>query len=301
MSEAAQEIAPESAEEEYVPGVDPDPEMPDFDLFGGDVEESVVTTEEATEEAKEEKPKPDDGWSARVKKDRSQRKREIELKKREQELSQKERLVSNDQQLRDSFMSNPEKFLESQGVDPMEFFADWTNRISTGINSPDENTRLSSTERQVKELKQELIRRDQERLQNATAAQQQDAINGYYSQIDGFIKSTEDYPLTKEQCTAPDIAQGIAAYYQKTGVELGFDEACKMIEDGLGEKETNIFNDPAIIAKFKKYHGLDASNNRGRRSHLTLSNNLETQPTKTPAEDMTDDEIHEFWKGKLFT
>jgi hypothetical protein len=254
MSEAAQEIAPESAEEEYVPGVDPDPEMPDFDLFGGDVEESVVTTEEATEEAKEEKPKPDDGWSARVKKDRSQRKREIELKKREQELSQKERLVSNDQQLRDSFMSNPEKFLESQGVDPMEFFADWTNRISTGINSPDENTRLSSTERQVKELKQELIRRDQERLQNATAAQQQDAINGYYSQI-----------------------------------------------DGLGEKETNIFNDPAIIAKFKKYHGLDASNNRGRRSHLTLSNNLETQPTKTPAEDMTDDEIHEFWKGKLFT
>jgi len=73
-----------------------------------------------------------------------------------------------------------------------------------------------------------------------------------------------------------------------------------MIEDGLVEKENTIFNDPSIIAKFKRYHGLDASN-KGRRSQVTLSNTLQTQPTKTPVEDMSDDEIHEFWKGKLFT
>ena len=302
MSEAAETVVEESQNEtaEHVPGIDPDVELPDFNIYAEEESQNETVAEEKKEEAKEEVA-PDSTWSARVKKDRSQRKKEIEFKKREQEILAREQRVGSAEGLRDAFMSNPEKFLEAQGVDPLEFFSDWTNRISTGVNNPSEDTRLSSTERQVKELREELQRRDQARLAKHTADEQQGAINQYYSQVDNFIKSTDDYPLTKEQCTAPDIAQGIAAYYQKTGVELGFDEACKMIEDGLGEKETNIFNDPAIIAKFKKYHGLEASNNKGKRSRLTLSNNLETQPTKTPAEDMSDDEIYDFWKGKLFT
>ena len=299
MSEAAESQEAPAAED--LAGLTPDAELPDFNIYSEESEESQVETAESQPEVEVKDKKPDDGWSARVKKDRAQRKKEIDLKKREHQLSQKETTVLNEKHLRDAFMANPEKFLEAQGVDPLEFFADWTHRISTGINDPSENTRMSNTERQVKELREELSKRDQQRLQNATAKQQQEAIDGYYSQIDDFVKSTDSYPLTKEQCTSQDIAQGVAAYYQKTGVELGFDEACKMIEDGLSEKETNIFNDPAIIAKFKKYHGLDASNKKGKRSHLTLSNNLQTQPTKTPAEDMSDDEIHEFWKGKLFT
>ena len=304
MSEAAEAVSEssEAAEAPQAEFSDPaEQEMPSFNIYEEaesepqSAEGDSVSEESVKEEAEKE------SWSAKIKRDRAQRKKEIELKKKEQELSQKEIGLSSAQQMRDAFIKNPEEFLQNQGIDPMEFFADWTNRISTGINEPTENTRLSSTERQVKELQEELQRRDRERLEKASAQQQQQAIEQYYSQIDNFVKSTDDYPLTKEQCSSQDIAQGIAAYYQKTGVELGFDEACKMIEDGLVEKENNIFNDPSIIAKFKKYHNLDASNNKGRRSQVTLSSNLQTQPTKTPAEDMTDDEIHEFWKGKLFT
>ena len=284
------------AEREHVPGLDPDPELPDFNLFGDDIEEPATT-----EEKKEEPEKKDESWSAKVKKDRQQRKKEIEFKRREQELAVKEAGLKSSEELREKFVKDPEGFLEKQGIDPMEFFSDWTNRIATGVNEPSDGTRLSQTERQVQELRDELRQRDQERAQRANAAQQQAAIKEYYSKIDTFMKATEDYPLTKEQCSAEDIGQGIAAYHQRTGVELSFPEAAKMIEDGLAEKENNIFNDPAIIAKFKKYHGLDASNTKGKRSQVTLSNTLQTQPTKTPVEDMSDDEIYEFWKGKLFT
>jgi len=293
--EAVSETTSEAVESDYIPGISEDPELPDFNLFGDDIEEPAVV-----EEKKEEPQKKQDTWSSKVKKDRQQRKKEIELKRREQEIASKEVVASSSDELRDKFLKNPEEFLTSQGIDPMEFFSDWTNRISTGINAPSDETRLSQTEQQVKQLREELQKRDRELVDSATAKQQEEAIKEYYSKVDDFMRSTEDYPLTKEQCSAEDIAQGIAAYHQKTGIELSFPEAAKMIEDGLVEKENTIFNDPSIIAKFKRYHGLDASN-KGRRSQVTLSNTLQTQPTKTPAEDMSDDEIHEFWKGKLFT
>ncbi len=294
--ETAEAVSGDVSQGEHRPGIDPDPEMPDFNLFGDDVEVSVPAEAKADEPEKKE-----DTWSARVKKDRQQRKKEIEIKRREQELAVKEAGLTSSDELREAFLKDPEGFLENQGIDPMEFFSDWTNRISTGVNEPSDGTRLSQTERQVQELREELQRRDQASAQRANAAQQQAAVNEYYSKIDTFMKATDDYPLTKEQCSAEDIGQGIAAYHQKTGTELSFPEAAKMIEEGLSEKENNIFNDPAIIAKFKKYHGLDASNTRGRRSQVTLSNTLQTQPTKTPAEDMSEDEIYDFWKGKLFT
>jgi len=299
--EATSEEASEAVDSDYVPGISEDPELPNFNLFGDDIEEPVTPKEKSGESGEEEKEEKEEAtWSAKVKKDRQQRKKEIEIKRREQEIAVKEANLTSSDELRASFLKDPEGFLEKQGIDPMEFFSDWTNRISTGVNEPSDGTRLSQTERQVQELKEELQRRDQETAQRSNAAEQQVAIKEYYSKIDKFMKSTDDYPLAKEQCSAEDIGQGIAAYHQKTGIELSFSEAAKMIEDGLIEKESSIFNDPAIIAKFEKYHGLDASN-KGRRSQVTLSNTLQTQPTKTPAEDMSDDEIHEFWKGKLFT
>ena len=299
--EATSEEASEAVDSDYVPGISEDPELPNFNLFGDDIEEPVTPKEKSGESGEEEKEEKEEAtWSAKVKKDRQQRKKEIEIKRREQEIAVKEANLTSSDELRASFLKDPEGFLEKQGIDPMEFFSDWTNRISTGVNEPSDGTRLSQTERQVQELKEELQRRDQETAQRSNAAEQQVAIKEYYSKIDKFMKSTDDYPLAKEQCSAEDIGQGIAAYHQKTGIELSFSEAAKMIEDGLIEKESSIFNDPAIIAKFEKYHGLDASN-KGRRSQVTLSNTLQTQPTKTPVEDMSDDEIHEFWKGKLFT
>ena len=113
------------------------------------------------------------------------------------------------------------------------------------------------------------------------------------------MKTTENFPLVKAQCSAQDVAEGIAAYYKQTGVELQFDEAFKMIEDGLRKREDEVFNNPEIIARFKSFHGLDASK-KGKRSQLTLSSNLSAQPTKVAPEEMSDDEIIDYWKGKIY-
>ena len=306
MSDAAQETvteapAQEAPQDEYVPGLDPDPELPDFDLFGEDIAESAPV--EAKKEPATEAPQHDDSWSSKVKKDRDQRKREIELKRREQSIAQKEGSVASLENLRENFLKNPEQFLEAQGIDPLDFYSDWTDRLAKGSNEMGADLRLSETERELKALKEEMSKRDGRRLREEAGKRQEQEIRKYYSQISSFMKSeeAEQYPLAREQCTPEDVAQGIAAYYEKTGVELSLDEAFKKVETGLLKREQDIYGDPAVIAKFKQYHGLEASNKKGRRSQVTLSNTLQTQPTKTPAEEMSDDEIYEFWKGKLFT
>ena len=300
MSDAAEEIATEV--EATLEGSE---ELPNFDIYSDDSSEEAETAAPAPEVAKavetQEAPKEDTSWSARVKKDRKLRKREIEFKKREQEIAQREQSVTSLEGAKDAILKDPNAFFKSQGIDPLDFYSDWTNRLATGQNKASADVRLSATEEELRNLKAELAKRDKANVEASAKSEQNRALNVYYGKIKTFMASTDDYPLTKEQCTVQDIAQGIGEYYQKTGIELGFDEAFKLVEKGLGEKENNIFNDPSIIAKFKKYHGIDASKKSGKRSRVTLSNNLETQPTKTPAEDMTDDEIYEFWKGKLFT
>ncbi len=306
MSDAAQETATEAPAEEapqdgYILGVEPDPELPNFNLFEEDGEEAAPV--EAKEEPSGEEVKRDESWSSKIKKDRDQRKKEIELKKREELISEQESQFSSNDELRKSFLANPEAFLEAQGIDPIDFYADWTNRLAGGSTEMGSDLRISETERELASLKEELKQRDGQQLRRQAEARQQDEINKYHVKIDTFMRSEDagKFPLTVSQCSPEDIAQGIGAYYQETGVELSFDEAFEKVENGLMKREKDIFNDPDVIAKFKKYHGLDASNTRGRRSQLTLSNTLQTQPTKTPAEDMTDDEVYDFWKGKLFT
>ncbi len=305
MSEAAEATVEATEAESPVESqaFDSEPEdMPNFNIYSDEAEVEAVAEENAPDQERPKDAKKE-AWSAKIKKDRAQRKREIELKRREQEISAKEQAILSQDELRKQFINDPEKFLQDQGIDPIDFYSDWTTRLATGSNKPGEDLRISETERELKALREELKKRDQARAQERIEEKRQVQIDKFYSEIEGYMGTTDasNYPLTVEQCSAQDIAQGIAAYYQQTGVELSFKEAFEKVESGLREKENNIFNDPAVIAKFKKYHNLDASNNRGRRSQVTLSSNLQTQPTKTPAEDMTDDEIHEFWKGKLFT
>ena len=280
-------------------GLVSDAELPDFNIYEEEEAKEEVAKVAPGEDKKEDPKK--DTWSARVKKDREHRRQDIEFKKREQNLIERESRAKQMEGSREQLLADPNGFLQAQGIDPLDFYSDWTDRIVSGKNEPSEKIRLSSTEKQIKDLREELARRDRASAESQEAEHRKNLLSDYHGKIDSFREETNDYPLTKEQCTSQDVAEGIGAYYQRTGIELGFDEAFKMIEDGLREKEDNIFNDPAVIAKFRKYHGLDASNKKGKRSHLTLSNNLQTQPTKTPAEDMSDDEIHEFWKGKLFT
>ena len=304
MADAAEtQVAEEAAPAEVFDG---EGEMPNFNIYSAEEpeqEEAVEAKEEpAGEEAKEEPKKADASWSSKIKKDRDQNKREIELKKREQEIANRESRIVGAEELRGRFIKDPEGFLKEQGIDPIDFYADWTNRLARGTNEVGSDLRLSENERELKELKEELKRRDNQRLREHADRQQEQEIQKFYSKIEDYMGSTdaEKYPLTTEQCTAQDIAQGIGAYYQQTGIELSFDEAFQKVEEGLRSKEDEIFNDPKVIAKFKKLHGLDASVKKGKRSHLTLSNSLEAQPTKTPTEDMTDEEIHDYWKGKLF-
>jgi len=304
MSEAAETVevaeAPAQTGENGFDG--PSEEMPNFSIYSDKPGEEVAPGASA-EEPVEEKKEVSESWSAKIRKDRVQRQKEIELKKKEHEISEREQQLLSKEDVRKAFVSNPEEFLKAQGIDPIDFYSDWTSRLANGVNEVGSDLRISETERELRTLKEELQRRDQERAQERVQREQQKEIGEYYSKIDTFMESdtAKEYPLTVQQCSTQDVAQGIAAYYQKTGVELGFKEAFEKIEKGLKDKENNIFNDPKVIAKFKEYHGLDASNSKGKRSRLTLSNNLQTQPTKTPAEDMSDDEIYDFWKGKLFT
>ena len=309
MSEAAESVveAPEatadvevSSEEVSYDNVLPD-DLPEFNIYSE--EESEDSQVETAEEAPQVKEKSDseNTWSARVKKDRQLRSREIAHKKREQELSAREQKITEMEDLRQSLLDDPNAFLKSQGIDPLDFYADWTNRIASGKNEPSPRMRLDSTEKELQDLKAELAKRDQQNRAQLEQQEQNKVIQQYYGEIDAFRNSAENYPLTKEQCSTEDIAQGIGAYYRETGIELSFDEAFTKIEEGLMAKEDEIFNNPAIIAKYKKFHGLDASKKMGRRTQTTLSNKLGTPVTKAPADEMSDEEIYDYWKGKLFT
>tara|TARA_R110002051_G_scaffold66927_3_gene121265 strand:- start:625 stop:1551 length:927 start_codon:yes stop_codon:yes gene_type:complete len=297
-SEATADVEVSSEDVSY-DNVLPD-DLPEFNIYAE--EESEDSQVETAEEPQvKEKSESENTWSARVKKDRQLRSREIAHKKREHELATREQKITEVENLRQSLLDDPHAFLKSQGIDPLDFYADWTNRIASGRNEASPKMRLDSTEKELQTLKAELAKRDQQNRTQQEQQEQNQVIQQYYGEIDTFRGSAENYPLTKEQCSTQDIAEGIGAYYRETGIELSFDEAFTKIEDGLKAKEDEIFNNPAIIAKFKKFHGLDASKKMGRRTQTTLSNKLGTPVTKTPPEEMTDDEIHDYWKGKLFT
>ena len=244
MSEAAESVveapaAPEatadvevSSEEVSYDNVLPD-NLPDFNIYSEEEsEDSQVETAEETPQVKE---KSDSGntWSARVKKDRQLRSREIAHKRREQELVAREQKITEMENLRQSLLDDPNAFLKSQGIDPLDFYADWTNRIASGKNEPSPRMRLDSTEKELQALKAELAKRDEQSRAQFEQQEQNKVIQQYYSEIDAFRESAENYPLTKEQCSTEDIAQGIGAYYRETGIELSFDEAFTKIEEGL--------------------------------------------------------------------
>tara|TARA_R110000751_G_scaffold304709_1_gene420377 strand:- start:89 stop:979 length:891 start_codon:yes stop_codon:yes gene_type:complete len=295
MADAAVAEAVEVAEAEIPANIEStgDEELPDFNIYGEESEEPAIKVKASSDTEK-------GSWSSRVKKDRQLRQRDIEFKRKEQMLHEREKSLADVQNAKDLLTKDPTEFLRSQGIDPLTFYNDWTDRLASGNNKPGSEMRLSNTEKELERLKDELKRRDEDQLSHQKNTQQDTEINEYYGKVQEFMDSSKNYPLTAEQCSAQDVATGIASYYQKTGVELGFEEAFQMVEQGLKDKEDELFNDPKILAKFKQFHGLEASG-KGRRSQLTLSNNLRAQPTKVLQEDMSDDEIYDYWKGKLFT
>jgi hypothetical protein len=302
MSEEAAQVEPESAEEAPVEVSESEEDL-DFNIFEesteldyGEVAQAAAESETASAEKE-----PDKSWTARVRKDREQRQQEIELKQKEQLLTDRETKVASMESARQALVDNPEEFVKGLGLDWMEVYTDWTQRMATGVTKPSEELVASSVQRELAELKAELAKRDQQQTAAQEDHRRATAIQAYYKEIEDFRASTNNYPLTKEQCTTEDIAQGIAAYHQKTGIQLEFNDAFKMVEEGLQASEEQMFTDPAVIAKFNRYQNRGAENRPDRRPRLTLSNTLGAQPTKTALEDMSTEEVMDHYKGKLFT
>ncbi|MBO68107.1 MAG: hypothetical protein CL398_07315 [Acidiferrobacteraceae bacterium] len=313
MSDAAAVVeeeseASEESQENLVEVSSEPEEMPDFKIFEKDEPEAetVEAEPEAEEPAKKEESEPkkkDDTWSARVRKDRELRQREIDFKRREQELIGRESKVSQLEGARESILNDPNAFFKSVGLDPLKFYQDWSERLATGAESPSSELQLSSTQQELKELKEQLSRRDEVERANQLEAQRQQVIQAYDSKISEFQKDfADEFPLTAKRCSVEDIREGMVTYYQQTGVELGFREAFDTIEKGLEEEERKAFDDPLVIARFKKHHNLqEAENNSGAQASRTLSSSMRVPPTKKSPEDMTHDEIVAHYEGKLFT
>ena len=307
-SEESQSTIGEESQKE-VEAVSSEPEeMPDFKIFEEDESEAETTeaAPEAEEPAKKEESEPkkkDDTWSARVRKDRALRQRESEFKRREQELSGRESRVNQLEGARESILNDPNAFFKSVGLDPLKFYQDWSERLATGAERPSSELQLSSTQQELKELKEQLSQRDEAQKANQLEAQRQQVIQAYDAKIAEYQKDfADEFPLTAKRCSVEDIREGMVTYYQQTGVELGFQEAFDTIEKGLAEEERKAFDDPLVMARFKKHHNLqEAENNSGVQASRTLSSSMRVPPTKKSPEDMTHDEIVAHYEGKLFT
>ncbi|MBF85170.1 MAG: hypothetical protein CL489_11975 [Acidobacteria bacterium] len=286
-------------------------EMPDFEIFkddGSEAETEAETETEAAPEAEEpakksEPKKANDTWSARVRKDRELRQREIQFKRREQELSGRESRVNELEGARESILKDPNAFFKSVGLDPLKFYQDWSERLATGSESPSSELQLSSTQQELKELKEQLSQRDEKQKAHQLEAQRDQVIQAYDAKIAEYKKDfADEFPLTAKRCSVEDIREGMVTYYQQTGVELGFREAFDTIEQGLAEEERKAFDDPLVMARFRKHHNLqEAANNSGVQASRTLSSSMKVPPTKKSPEDMTHDEIITHYSGKLFT
>jgi hypothetical protein len=295
------EVAVESAESSIE-------EVQDFNLFSDseEVSEEAPVAEVAKEEpAKEEKPRGD--WSARVRKDRQQRHREIELKKREQSLTSREAAMSKgftSEQLRKGLYENPEEFLRNAGVDPFSFYGDWTTRIASGSPTPGPEERSSAVEKELADLKKHLIAKETHEKSQQDSQRNTQILGEFHQKIDDFKSSSDKFPLTSSQCSAQDIAEGMAQYWQRTGVELNFDEAFGIIESGLVKEEEQLLESPRLTQRFKQKYGIEDSaeiKDTGKAATRTLSSNMEASPTKSAPSDMSHEEIIEHWRGKIYT
>ena len=309
MSEEAVAAEVDSSVEESAEAVVE--ETPHFELFTPDPEETPDAVESEPEPISEPsgdaEKKPRGDWSARVRKDRQQRKKEIDLKRKEHELSSREQQIRSGMSLDDvkrAVLESPEQFLRKAGIDPHEFYSDWTNRIVSGSDQPSQEAKSSALEREVQELKSRLSEREALE-QKALKAQENDGIlRDFHGKIDEFRASTDKYPLTSTQCSAQDIAEGMATYWQKTGVELTFEDAFEMIESGLVAEESKLLENPRLVQRFKSQYNLaeDAPKSiPGKTASKTLSSKMAVAPTKQAPEEMTHDEIIRHWSGKIYT
>ena len=269
-----------------------EPEMPEsFNLFSE--EDSPVSDPRIVEElpAPQEQPKSKQ-FLENVRRDKAQREQSIILKQREQALSQKEKELSALNSIKEQLQGNPEEFFKSQGIDPSEYYRNWTQRLISGDGESD-------VMREVQQLKAAMAQKDQLSRQKEAKSQQDAAFGGLCQQVEQYAVKAEGYPIIKETCTAQDVVNGMLTHYKNTGEEISIEEAFEKIETGLRQREESFYKDPKIMAKLQRYN--PEAMRTAKSPSATLSSRFQQQPTRTSPDEMSYEEIREMYKGKLFT
>ena len=292
-SEAAESAPVESSQEAPVEQVEQAPES--FNIFS----EEPSSVAEGNRAEPDDRPKKSKQFLENLKRDKQLRQQEIQLKQRHQQIAAKEAEVKALMAAKENLRTDPEEFLRSQGIDPMQYYREWTERMINADGQPSVESQLMSTQEELQKLKGH--NESKEETQRKAAAEQQRVVayNKLCSEVESFASSNDGYETIKGSCTAKDIVNGMVTHYQQTGEELTIEEAFEKIESGLREREESFYKDPKVIEKLRRYNPEAMKTVRGPQA--TLSAKWKEQPTRTDPEDMSYEEIRDHWKGKLFT
>ena len=268
-----------------------------FNIFTPAEESSSAESSESKDASSE--PRKSKQFLDNLKRDRDIRQQEISLKRKAQELGAKEDQLKAMMEAKEQLKSNPEEFFRSQGIDPMEYYREWTERMINTNGEPSFDTQLASTQKELQELRSK-IQTKEESEQEAVHNQKREAIySGLCSDVEQFASSAEGYETIKDTCTAKDIVNGMVTHYQQTGEELTIEEAFEKIETGLRQREEKYYSDPKILEKLQRYN--PEAFKTVKSPQATLSAKWKEQPTRKAPDEMSDEEIMDHWKGKLFT
>tara|TARA_Y100001963_G_scaffold157656_1_gene254481 strand:- start:873 stop:1760 length:888 start_codon:yes stop_codon:yes gene_type:complete len=286
------EPAPEPVNEAQA-SVEETPES--FNIFSD--EPSPTLQDNKAEEP--ERPKKSKQFLENLKRDKQLRQQEIALKQRHQQIAQREQQLAQLAQGQKHLRENPEEFFKSQGIDPMEFYRDWTERMINSDGQPSLETQLQKNKKELDELRGHISQREQRERQAAMQQKQQAAYGTLIGEVEQYAASHDGYDTIKDTCTAKDIVNGMITHFKATGEELTIEEAFEKIETGLREREESFYKDPKIVEKLRRYN--PEATRMARGPQATLSARFKEQPTRTDPDDMSYEEIRNYWKGKLFT
>ena len=234
-----------------------------------------------------------------VRKDKQLRHQEISLKQRHEQISHREQELNALSQSQKHLRDNPNEFFKSQGIDPMEYYRTWTERLINTDGEPSLETQLQKTNHDLEQLRGKISNREEQEQQAAASSKQNAAYSSLCGQVEQYAVKSDGYETIKETCTARDVVNGMVEHFKATGEELTIEEAFEKIETGLREREESFYRDPKIVAKLQRYNPSASRTARGPQA--TLSAKWKEQPTRTDPNDMPYEEIRDYWKGKLFT
>ena len=288
------EVSQQASEVEQVQEAQQTPES--FNIFS---EEPSPAITEGNRAEPDDRPKKSKQFLENLKRDKQLRQQEISLKQRHQEIAQKEQQLAQLHQSQQHLKDNPNEFFKSQGIDPMEYYRTWTERLVNTDGEPSLDNQLQKTKNELEELRGRINSKEEQEKQAKAAQVQTKAYNTLCSQVEQYASRSDGYETIKESCTAKDIVNGMVQHFKSTGEELTIEEAFEKIETGLRKREEDFYKDPKVIAKLQRYNPEAARTSRGPQA--TLSARFKEQPTRTDPTDMSYEEIRDHWKGKLFT